>query len=60
MTLKTLWIFIKKYTTKTYSFLVIDAAIASKKQTEKQVAAIKSLDLFNKKDGLKQIEAIFS
>ena len=29
------------------------------KQTEKQVGAIKSLDVFNKKDKLKQIDGIF-
>ena len=29
------------------------------KQTEKQVGALKSLDLSNKKDELKQIEGIF-
>ena len=30
-----------------------------KLQTEKQVGALKSLDLYNKKDKLKQIEGIF-
>ena len=30
------------------------------KQTEKQVGALKSLDLYNKKDELKQIDDIFS
>ena len=33
---------------------------AFEKQTEKQVGAIKSLELSNKKDELKQIEGIFS
>ena len=32
---------------------------AFEKQTEKQVSALKSLDLFNKKDELKQIEDVF-
>ena len=32
---------------------------AFEKQTEKQVDAIKSLDIYNKKDELKQIETIF-
>ena len=33
---------------------------AFEKQTEKQVGALKSLDLFNIKDELKQTESIFS
>ena len=33
---------------------------AFEKQTEKQVSALKSLDLSNKKDELKQFEGIFS
>ena len=34
-------------------------AKALEKQTEKQVGALRSLDLSNKKDELKQIEGIF-
>ena len=40
-------------------FAISPLGKAFEKQTEKQVGALKSLDLSNKKDELKQIEGIF-